>query len=130
MYIEKSFNSGQHYWEVKVKDQSTEKRSWYVGVASENVERRCNVPLTPQNGFWILCFDKEKGFHVNTDPQSPITVEELTIVGVFLDCDRHTLSFYNVVTESLLYTFTDVKTSNYFPVLSPGQHDKTPIRIN
>ncbi|XP_029605873.1 uncharacterized protein LOC115191954 isoform X3 [Salmo trutta] len=130
VFSKESFSSGQHYWEVKVKDQSTEKLSWYVGVARENVERRSNVPLTPRNGFWILSFDKEKGFHVNTDPQSPITVEELTIVGVFLDCDRHTLSFYNVDTESLLYTFTDVKTSNYFPVLSPGQLDKYTIRIN
>ncbi|XP_045572675.1 uncharacterized protein isoform X38 [Salmo salar] len=130
VFSKESFSSGQHYWEVKVKERTTGKLSWYVGVASENVERNCNVPLTPQNGFWILSFDKEKCFHVNTDPQSPITVEELTIVGVFLDCDRHTLSFYNVDTESPLYTFTDVKTSNYFPVLSPGQHDKTPIRIN
>ncbi|KAM9528599.1 butyrophilin subfamily 3 member A1-like [Salvelinus alpinus] len=129
VFSKESFSSGQHYWEVKVKDQSTEKLSWYVGVARENVERSPPVHLTTQNGFWILSFDKEKGFHVNTDPQSPITVAELTIVGVFLDCDRHTLSFYNVNTESLLYTFTDVKTSNYFPVFSPGQRDKTPIRI-
>ncbi|XP_070294586.1 butyrophilin subfamily 1 member A1-like isoform X3 [Salvelinus sp. IW2-2015] len=129
VFSKESFSSGRHYWEVNVKDKTTEKLSWYVGVARENVERRCNVPLTPQNGFWILSFDKEKGFHVNTDPQSPITVAELTIVGVFLDCDRHTLSFYNVDTASLLYTFTDVKTSNYFPVFSPGQRDKYTIRI-
>ncbi|XP_045071586.1 uncharacterized protein LOC121566612 isoform X23 [Coregonus clupeaformis] len=128
VFCVESFSSGQHYWEVKVKDQK-DKLSWYVGVARENVKRRSNVPLTPQNGFWILSYDKEKGFHVNTDPQTPITVAEITIVGVFLDCDRHTLSFYNVDTESLLYTFTDVKTSNYFPVFSPGQCDKTPLRI-
>uniref|UniRef100_A0A4W5LPM5 B30.2/SPRY domain-containing protein n=1 Tax=Hucho hucho TaxID=62062 RepID=A0A4W5LPM5_9TELE len=127
VFSKQSFSSGQHYWEVKVKERSTEKLSWYVGVARENVERKCNVPLTPQNGFWILSFDKGKGFHVNTDPQPPITVEELTIVGVFLDCNSHTLSFYNVDTESLLYTFTDVKTSNYFPVFSPGQPNVTSI---
>ncbi|XP_071024653.1 butyrophilin subfamily 3 member A1-like [Oncorhynchus clarkii lewisi] len=129
VFSKESFSSGQHYWEVKVKDSSTEKLSWYVGVARENVERRPTVPLTPQNGFWILSYDKEKGFHVSTDPQPPITVAELTIVGVFLDCYRHTLSFYHVDTESLLYTFTDVKTSNYFPLLSPGQRDKYTIRI-
>uniref|UniRef100_A0A8C7HH94 Butyrophilin subfamily 3 member A1 n=1 Tax=Oncorhynchus kisutch TaxID=8019 RepID=A0A8C7HH94_ONCKI len=129
VFSKESFSSGQHYWEVKVKDKSTEKLSWYVGVARENVERRCNVPLTPQNGFWILSYDKEKGFHVNTDPQPPITVAELTIVGVFLDCDRYTLSFYNVDTKSLLYTFTDVKTSNYFAVFSPGRCDIYSIRI-
>nr|XP_029529382.1 selection and upkeep of intraepithelial T-cells protein 6-like isoform X1 [Oncorhynchus nerka] len=130
VFSKESFSSGQHYWEVKVKEQSTEKLSWYVGVARENVERRLTVPLTPQNGFWILSYDKEKGFHVNTDPQPPITVAKLTILGVFLDCDRHTLSFYNVDTESLLYTFTDVKTSNYFPLFSPGRCDKIPIKIN
>nr|XP_046183581.1 butyrophilin subfamily 3 member A1-like isoform X6 [Oncorhynchus gorbuscha] len=130
VFSEERFSSGQHYWEVKVKEQTTEKLSWYVGVARANVERRCNVPLTPQNGFWILSYDKEKGFQVNTDPQPPITVAELTIVGVFLDCDRHTLSFYSVDTESLLYTFTDVKRSNYFPLFSPGRCDKIPIKIN
>ncbi|XP_055779909.1 butyrophilin subfamily 2 member A2-like isoform X2 [Salvelinus fontinalis] len=127
VFSQESFSSGRHYWEVK--DQSTKKLSWYVGVARENVERRSTVPLTPQNGFWILSYDKEKGFHVNTDPQPPITVAELARVGVFLDCDRHTLSFYNVDTESLLYTFTDVKTSNYLPVFSPGQRDRFSIRI-
>ncbi|XP_042168006.1 uncharacterized protein LOC112231763 isoform X40 [Oncorhynchus tshawytscha] len=130
VFSKESFRSGQHYWEVKVKDGTAEKLSWYVGVARENVERRPTVPLTPQNGFWILSYDKGKCFHVNTDPQPPITVAKLTIVGVFLDCDRHTLSFYHVDTESLLYTFTDVKTSNYFPLLSPGQCDKIPIKIN
>ncbi|XP_045071620.1 E3 ubiquitin-protein ligase TRIM39 isoform X7 [Coregonus clupeaformis] len=129
VFCVESFSSGQHYWEVRVKEQKVQKLSWYVGVARENVKRRSIVPLTPQNGFWILSYDKEKGFHVNTDPQTPITVAEITIVGVFLDCDRHTLSFYNVDTESLLYTFTDVTTSNYFPVFSPGQRDKTPMRI-
>ncbi|XP_052320480.1 butyrophilin subfamily 1 member A1-like isoform X49 [Oncorhynchus keta] len=130
VFSEERFSSGQHYWEVKVKDGTTEKLSWYVGVARENVDKRPAVPLTPQNGFWILSYDKEQGFHVNTDPQPPITVAKLTIVGVFLDCDRHTLSFYNVDTKSLLYTFTDVKTSNYFPLLSPGRCDKIPIKIN
>ncbi|XP_064781913.1 butyrophilin subfamily 1 member A1-like [Oncorhynchus masou masou] len=129
VFSKESFSSGQHYWEVKVKDGTTGKLSWYVGVAGDNVERRYNVPLTPQNGFWILSYAKEKCFQVNTDPQPPIPVAELTIVGVFLDCDRHTLSFYNVDTQSLLYTFTDVKTSNYFPLFSPGRCDKYTIRI-
>ncbi|CAB1328187.1 unnamed protein product, partial [Coregonus sp. 'balchen'] len=50
----------------------------------------------------------EKGFHVLTNPQTPVTVrEELSVVGVFLDCDKHTLPFYNVDAESHIYTFTN-----------------------
>ncbi|KAK6324983.1 hypothetical protein J4Q44_G00043250 [Coregonus suidteri] len=32
--------SGQHYWEVKMGDNCTEKLSWYIGVARENAQRK------------------------------------------------------------------------------------------
>ncbi|XP_045071621.1 E3 ubiquitin-protein ligase TRIM68-like [Coregonus clupeaformis] len=43
--------SGQHYWEVKMGDNCTEKLSWYIGVARENAQRKSTIPLTPQYGF-------------------------------------------------------------------------------
>ncbi|CAB1328174.1 unnamed protein product, partial [Coregonus sp. 'balchen'] len=118
--------SGQHYWEVKMGDNCTEKLSWYIGVARENAQRKSTIPLTPQYGFWILFYEKGKGFHVKTtNPPKQVTVAEyLSIAGGFLDSDRQTLSFYNVETKSHLYTFSDVVSNCFLPVFSPGKSDK------
>ncbi|XP_014050922.1 butyrophilin subfamily 2 member A2 isoform X3 [Salmo salar] len=133
-----SFESEQHYWEVKVRDETfakavgdCRKLSWYVGVARDNADRTSTVPVTAHYGFWILSYEEGKGFHVNTDPLTSEPVrEDLSVVGVFLDCDKHSLSFYNVDTESHIYTFCNLVTSYSFcPVFSPGQHDLHPITI-
>ncbi|XP_066518405.1 butyrophilin subfamily 2 member A1-like isoform X2 [Hoplias malabaricus] len=127
-----TFSSGKHYWKVKVCQKPKEKLSWFVGVASAEAERLHRIPLTPQNGFWVLCYEKERGVYIRDSPiPSPLSdvSDELTTVGVFLDCDQHTVSFYDVHKKSLIYTFTNVnlKTSLY-PLISPGIRDK--IRVN
>uniref|UniRef100_A0A8B9LUR4 Ig-like domain-containing protein n=1 Tax=Astyanax mexicanus TaxID=7994 RepID=A0A8B9LUR4_ASTMX len=113
------FSSGQQYWELKVNDKSNQKKiSWYVGVAAEEAERINGIRFTPERGFWVLCCEKEKGVYIRESsaptPLSHIS-DDLSVVGVFLDCDNHTLSFYNTETQSLIYTYTSVtfKTSLY-----------------
>ncbi|KAM9528609.1 butyrophilin subfamily 2 member A2-like [Salvelinus alpinus] len=134
-----SFGSEQHYWEVKVRDETMDKAvgdcgqlSWYVGVARDNAERTSKVAVTPLHGFWTLFYEEGKGFHVNTDPPTSVHVrEDLSMVGVFLDCENQSLSFYNVDTESHIYTFCNVVTSHKFlPVFSPGQHPITILNEN
>ncbi|XP_038855924.1 butyrophilin subfamily 1 member A1-like isoform X4 [Salvelinus namaycush] len=53
-----SFGSEQHYWEVKVRDETVDKAvgdcgqlSWYVGVARDNAKRTSTVAVTPLHGF-------------------------------------------------------------------------------
>ncbi|KAM9528605.1 butyrophilin subfamily 2 member A2-like isoform 2-T2 [Salvelinus alpinus] len=134
-----SFGSEQHYWEVKVRDETMDKAvgdcgklSWYVGVARDNAERTSKVAVTPLHGFWTLFYEEGKGFHVNTDPPTSVHVREnLSVVGVFLDCENQSLSFYNVDTESHIYTFCNVVTSHKFlPVFSPAQHPITILNEN
>ncbi|XP_053335794.1 E3 ubiquitin-protein ligase TRIM17-like [Clarias gariepinus] len=128
------FQAGKHYWEVKVrKSQKTVKHSWFVGVASHKAERIYNIPFTPQNGFWVLCYEGDKGVYIRDQTELislPDVNKELTAVGVFLDCDTHTLSFYNINTHSHIYTFTnvDVRTS-LRPLISPGIRDPHPVWI-
>lgn len=125
--------SGRHYWEVKVKESHPDKLSWFVGVASEAAERKFNFPFTPQNEFWVLSYEKEIGFY--TRDQAELSVlqdvdKELTAVGVFLDCDKHTLTFYNINTQSHIYTFTEVKPKTSLrPLISPGIRDPYPLHI-
>ncbi|XP_053335801.1 E3 ubiquitin-protein ligase TRIM39-like [Clarias gariepinus] len=129
------FQAGKHYWEVKVrKSQKTLKQSWFVGVASDKAKRKYNVPSTPQDGFWVLCYERgDKGVYIRDQTELislPDVNKELTAVGVFLDCDTHTLSFYNINTHSHIYTFTnvDVRTS-LRPLISPGVRDPHPVWI-
>ncbi|KAM9450195.1 butyrophilin subfamily 2 member A1-like [Clarias gariepinus] len=129
------FQAGKHYWEVKVrKSQKTLKHSWFVGVASDKDKRKYNIPSTPQDGFWVLCYEKgDKGVYIRDQTEVislPDVNKELTAVGVFLDCDTHTLSFYNINTHSHIYTFTnvDVRTS-LRPLISPGIRDPHPVWI-
>uniref|UniRef100_A0A8B9LWD1 Ig-like domain-containing protein n=1 Tax=Astyanax mexicanus TaxID=7994 RepID=A0A8B9LWD1_ASTMX len=128
------FSSGQQYWELKVNDKSNQKKiSWYVGVAAEEAERINGIRFTPERGFWVLCCEKEKGVYIRESsaptPLSHIS-DDLSVVGVFLDCDNHTLSFYNTETQSLIYTYTSVtfKTS-LRPLISPGIRDTHPQLI-
>ncbi|KAM9450200.1 butyrophilin subfamily 2 member A2-like [Clarias gariepinus] len=129
------FQAGKHYWEVKVREsQKTVKHSWFVGVASDKDKRKYNVPSTPQDGFWVLCYERgDKGVYIRDQTEVislPDVNKELTAVGVFLDCDTHTLSFYNINTHSHIYTFTnvDVRTS-LRPLISPGVRDPHPVWI-
>ncbi|XP_066518275.1 butyrophilin subfamily 2 member A2-like isoform X2 [Hoplias malabaricus] len=128
-----TFSSGKHYWKVNVCRTPKEKLSWFVGVASAEAERLHRIPLTPQNGFWVLCYEKERGVYIRDSPiPSPLSdvSDKLTTVGVFLDCDQHTVSFYDVHKKSLIYTFTNVnlKTSLY-PLISPGIRDNKRVHI-
>ncbi|XP_030643728.1 butyrophilin subfamily 2 member A1-like [Chanos chanos] len=65
-------STGKHYWEVKVWKKSKAKLSWYVGVACDNAERFYSVPLTPENGFWVLSYEEEQGVYINADPITQI----------------------------------------------------------
>ncbi|XP_053335795.1 butyrophilin subfamily 2 member A2-like [Clarias gariepinus] len=128
------FQAGKHYWEVKLREsQKTVKLSWFVGVASDEAEKEDSVEFTPQDGFWVLCYEGDKGVYIRDQTELislPDVNKELTAVGVFLDCDTHTLSFYNINTHSHIYTFTnvDVRTS-LRPLISPGVRDPHPVWI-
>ncbi|KAL7841664.1 hypothetical protein SRHO_G00253550 [Serrasalmus rhombeus] len=109
-----AFSSGKHYWEVKVMERNEEKLSWYVGVASDEAERFYRVPLTPANGFWVLCFEKESEEHcgvysvnIKMPEQLKTGSKKISTLGVFVDCDNCTVSFYDTDRKSLIYTFTN-----------------------
>ncbi|CAB1328184.1 unnamed protein product, partial [Coregonus sp. 'balchen'] len=124
VFSEDIFRSGQLYWEVRVREDNIfnkEKQLWYVGVATyEATQSRAVVPLTPENGFWVFTYEKGKGYYVPDDPQMPVSGNEspfifldlpesgekiLTTLGVFLDCDRQMLSFYDAESKAHLHSF-------------------------
>ncbi|XP_030643727.1 butyrophilin subfamily 1 member A1-like [Chanos chanos] len=119
------FKSDCHYWEVIVLDVEKglpAKLSWYVGVTSHEEKERKKETLTPENGYWVLQYERGKGFYVNTGLPTPVLVRDsFSTLGVYLDMTKNTLSFYDVDSKSHLYTFTDVKSKNVLiPLFSPG----------
>ncbi|XP_034536298.1 fibronectin type III and SPRY domain-containing protein 2 [Notolabrus celidotus] len=95
---------GRHYWEVEV-DDGTEFR---IGVAYEDTER--NSYLGANNTSWCMRHiltptrHKYEFLHNGCSPDLRITVNPVRI-GVALDYDRGTLSFFNVDLEQHLHTF-------------------------
>ncbi|XP_068608777.1 fibronectin type III and SPRY domain-containing protein 2 [Brachionichthys hirsutus] len=95
---------GRHYWEVEV-DEATEFR---IGVAYEDTER--SSYLGANNSSWCMRHiltpsrHKYEFLHSGWSPDLRITVNPERI-GVALDYQRGTLSFFNVDLEQHLHTF-------------------------
>lgn len=95
-----SFASGKHYWEVEVENVMV----WTVGVCRDSVERKGEVLLIPQNGFWTLeMFGNQYRALSSPDRILPLK-ESLCRVGVFLDYEAGDVSFYNMRDRSHIYT--------------------------
>ncbi|KAM4744053.1 fibronectin type III and SPRY domain-containing protein 2 isoform 2-T2 [Anableps anableps] len=95
---------GRHYWEVEVDDET----EFRVGVAYEDTER--DSYLGANSTSWCMRHirtpsrHKYEFLHNGWSPDLRITVHPVRI-GVALDYDRGTLSFFNANLEQHLHTF-------------------------
>ncbi|XP_062904017.1 zinc-binding protein A33-like [Mobula hypostoma] len=95
------FTSGRHYWEVEVEGNW----GWSVGVAAEFVERKAGVGQRPETGVWVIERSGDE-FYANARHPSLLASDPAPgRVGVYLNYDLGTVSFYNPETKSHLYTF-------------------------
>lgn len=97
------FTHGRHYWEVEVRG----KTAWRLGVAREDVCRGEMNSSTTANGLWTLAL-KNGSIIACTDPK-PTVVRTAILpvrIGIFLDCDREEVSFYNAITMTALFSFS------------------------
>ncbi|XP_063497276.1 tripartite motif-containing protein 5 isoform X2 [Symphalangus syndactylus] len=127
-----SITSGKHYWEVDV----SKKSAWILGVcaglqpdAMYNIEQ--NENYQPKYGYWVIGL--EEGVKCNAfqdgsihTPSAPFIVP-LSVnicpdrVGVFLDYEACTVSFFNITDHGfLIYKFSHCSFSQpVFPYLNP-----------
>ncbi|XP_058249988.1 nuclear factor 7, brain-like [Hemibagrus wyckioides] len=117
-----SFSSGRFYYEVQVRG----KTAWDVGVATESINRKGNITLSPQNGLWTVDLRNENQYSACADPPVPLTLrEKVEVVGVFVDYEEGLVSFYDVKSRSHIYSFTGQSfTEKLYPFFSPGLHDR------
>ncbi|XP_028984885.1 zinc-binding protein A33 [Betta splendens] len=99
----RGFTTGRHYWEVEV----GHKTAWRLGVAREDVSRGKMAVSGTSSGLWTLAL-KDRTVLACTDPKpTKVNVSvHLVRIGVYLDCDKEEVSFYNAVTMAPVYTFT------------------------
>lgn len=112
---EQCFTAGKHYWEVDVRECPT----WATGVLQVQPGQEAS-PLEHGAPLWTL--ESESGVlsaESNGDSYK-VTEEDLSLLGILLDCDEHRLRFYNVVTGAALHTFPVHHGQTMRPVFSIG----------
>ncbi|KAM9313817.1 E3 ubiquitin-protein ligase TRIM21-like [Pholidichthys leucotaenia] len=127
-----SLSSGKFYFEVEVKG----KIEWSLGVVRESVNRKGDVKLRPQNGFWTIWLRNGNEYEANAGP--PVHLHLCPCpekVGVFVDYEEGLVSFYDVDAAALIYSFTDCSFSQklypYFsPLLNNGGRNSAPLIIS
>uniref|UniRef100_A0A671MBE6 Zinc-binding protein A33-like n=1 Tax=Sinocyclocheilus anshuiensis TaxID=1608454 RepID=A0A671MBE6_9TELE len=105
------FNSGTHFWDVEVGDNS----EWVIGVTTEPNQRKGEVFF--KTNVWCMWYEDGKYFSQSPKkPNRPFPViEKLQRVRVELDWDRGKLSFCDPVTNTHLRTMTTTFTERVFP---------------
>ncbi|XP_069775321.1 zinc-binding protein A33-like isoform X2 [Narcine bancroftii] len=114
------FDSGRHYWQVEVGN----KTMWDVGLAKESVNRKGNIILSPEDGFWTIWLRNGNEYEALSTPSAFLSLRtKPKTIGVFLDYEKGQVSFYNADDMSVIYTFTDCFSERLFPYFSPGEGD-------
>ncbi|XP_070480727.1 LOW QUALITY PROTEIN: E3 ubiquitin-protein ligase TRIM34-like, partial [Equus przewalskii] len=125
--------SRKHYWEVDV----SEKHAWILGVYSGKCPKfnmevcfRQHVYSTyqPKNGYWVIGLRNRSEYNAFEEASSSdplILTLSLTVpplrVGIFLDYEAGTFSFFNVTNHGfLIYKFSSCCFSQAtFPYFNP-----------
>lgn len=116
------FDSGKFYWEVDV----TGKDAWDLGVCRDSVQRKGHFLLCPQNGFWTIWLWGNQQYEAGTSPQTPLQLQvPPKQVGIFLDYEAKTVSFYNITDHgSLIYIFSECDFNGFLrPFFNTGFND-------
>nr|XP_043877813.1 E3 ubiquitin-protein ligase TRIM39-like [Solea senegalensis]XP_043877814.1 E3 ubiquitin-protein ligase TRIM39-like [Solea senegalensis] len=115
------FTTGRHYWEVDVGN----KTAWDLGVAQESVDRKGVVTLSPEDGFWTVCLRKGGEYRACAGQAELLGVlQKPQVIGVFLDYDDGTVSFFDAEAHSHIFSFTQFNfTEAVFPFFNPEMSD-------
>ncbi|XP_062274165.1 nuclear factor 7, brain-like [Scomber scombrus] len=109
------FGSGKHSWDVEVGDHP----DWTVGLAKESINRKGNIFLTPEYGFW--CLLHRSGKYTDDVGDTVRVKKSLQRIRVQLDYDRGEVSFYDPEDETHIYTHRDTFTEKLFPYFCIGR---------
>ncbi|XP_059191352.1 E3 ubiquitin-protein ligase TRIM39-like [Centropristis striata] len=127
-----SFSSGRFYYEIQVKG----KTRWNLGVARESINRKGDITVKPQNGYWTIYLKNGKKYNASAGPDVRLSLKSRPEkVGVFVDYEEGLVSFYDVDAAALIYSFTGCyfteKLYPYFcPCINNGGKNSAPLIIS
>ncbi|KAM9500095.1 E3 ubiquitin-protein ligase TRIM39-like [Clarias gariepinus] len=127
-----SFSSGRFYYEVQVRGNT----DWDLGVATESINRKGKIKLSPEDGIWTVVLRNENQYKACARPSVPLTLrEKVEKVGVFVDYEEGLVSFYDVESRSHIYSFTSQSFTEklypyYCPCLNQGGKNSAPLIIS
>nr|XP_009930473.1 PREDICTED: butyrophilin-like protein 9 [Opisthocomus hoazin] len=113
------FGSGRHYWEVQVWGGL----DWELGVLTEAVretlrERRWED--LPEDGVWSLRRVNGEYWPVEAKAKMQSGTVPLKVVGLHLDFEHSTLSFYNIRNSDCILEISIEGSTKLYPFLRPG----------
>uniref|UniRef100_A0A3B4Y8I1 B30.2/SPRY domain-containing protein n=1 Tax=Seriola lalandi dorsalis TaxID=1841481 RepID=A0A3B4Y8I1_SERLL len=116
-----SFSSGRFYFEVQVKG----KTDWDLGVARESINRKGEITLSPDDGYWTIWLRNGNEYEALADPRLSLSLKsQPEKVGVFVDHEEGLVSFYDVAAAALIYSFTGCSfTEKLYPFFCPYPND-------
>uniref|UniRef100_A0AAZ3Q693 Uncharacterized protein n=1 Tax=Oncorhynchus tshawytscha TaxID=74940 RepID=A0AAZ3Q693_ONCTS len=125
----KPLEGGRAYWEVEVEE---DEGKWKVGVCEGQIGRKgqkdtCRIGFNPYS--WCLLSEKGKIEALHDKVAVPVEVDGLGRVGVLLDFEEGSLSFYKVAQGgalSLLHCFKQRFSEPLYPALAVS---KTQLNI-
>uniref|UniRef100_A0A2K5IC17 RING-type E3 ubiquitin transferase n=1 Tax=Colobus angolensis palliatus TaxID=336983 RepID=A0A2K5IC17_COLAP len=98
-----AFTSGRHYWEVDM----THSSNWILGVCRDSRTADTNIVIDTDETFLLISSKRSNHYSLSTN--SPPLIQHvqrpLGRVGVFLDYDNGSVSFFDVSKGSLIYDF-------------------------
>ncbi|XP_031712041.1 E3 ubiquitin-protein ligase TRIM21-like [Anarrhichthys ocellatus] len=127
-----SFSSGRFYYEVQVEG----KTEWDLGVARESINRKGHITLSPQKGYWTIWLRNVNEYKACVGPSICLSLKsQPQKVGVFVDYEEGLVSFYDVKSAALIYSFTGCcfteKLYPYFgPFLNNNGKNSAPLIIS
>ncbi|XP_035164661.1 butyrophilin subfamily 1 member A1-like [Oxyura jamaicensis] len=113
------FASGRHYWEVQVWNGL----DWEVGVLTETVRDTLvgeSREELPEDGVWSLRRVKGKFWPEEANNVMHQNTAPLAAVGLDLDLEHSTLSFYNAGVSGLILEVSIETSTKLYPFLKPG----------
>ncbi|XP_017259821.1 E3 ubiquitin-protein ligase TRIM39 [Kryptolebias marmoratus] len=117
----RGFSCGRFHFDVQVKG----KTAWTLGVAKESVNKKEELSVNPENGYWAVRLqDPREYVALDNRPVSLPVGTDLETVRVSVDYEEGRVSFYDVDAAVLLHSFAACSfTEELYPFLSPGPSD-------
>ncbi|KAM9425691.1 E3 ubiquitin-protein ligase TRIM21-like [Pholidichthys leucotaenia] len=126
-----SFSSGRFYFEVQVKG----KTHWDLGVVRESINRKEQITLSSQHGYWVVGLRNGNEYIAAEFPSVHLQLQSgPEKVGMFVDYEEGLVSFYDVDAAALIYSFTGCSFNHkllpfFSPHLNDGGKNSAPLVI-